>query len=180
MEYDPSGPFITSVFELKLDATTSFELQKHTQSRMEVPHYRELLTFIDLRAQASESSTTVTTKKIESESIPFKKAPATGRSVASFPSNHNTVSGHCICCQNEKHPLYICSKFKHLSHGQKVPLLKDNNNLCRNCLSVIILSNNANLCINAGSAKSHTIPCFTWISKLAIMWLKLQFPHTPL
>ena len=44
------------------------------------------------------------------------------------------VSNQCVVCQNEKHPLYVCPKFKSLSHDQKTSLLKDNN-LCVNCLS---------------------------------------------
>ena len=31
MEYDPSGPFLTSIIELKLDPTTLFEWQKHSR-----------------------------------------------------------------------------------------------------------------------------------------------------
>ena len=38
MKYDP-GPFMTSVLELKLDATTTFEWQKHSQTQRKVPHY---------------------------------------------------------------------------------------------------------------------------------------------
>ena len=42
MDYEPSGPFITSALELKLDTNTMFEIewQKHSQ---EVPHYHKLL-----------------------------------------------------------------------------------------------------------------------------------------
>ena len=134
MEYDPSGPFITSILELKLDTTTLFEWQKHSQSKAEVPHHQELLTFIDLRAQASKGSVTAASKRFRNEPASSKKTPATGRSVASFASNHDTVSSPCILCQNEKRPLYVCPKFKPLSHDQKVSLLRDNN-LCMNCLS---------------------------------------------
>ncbi len=35
---------------------TMFEWQKHSQSHNEVPHYQDLLDFIDLRAQVSETS----------------------------------------------------------------------------------------------------------------------------
>ena len=62
MGYEPSGPFITSVIELKLDVTTMFEWQKHSQSCREVPHYQDLLDFIDLRAQASETTINDQTK----------------------------------------------------------------------------------------------------------------------
>ena len=62
MECEPSGPFITSVIELKLDTTTMFEWQKHSQVATSVPHYQELLAFINLRTQASETSTTKSPK----------------------------------------------------------------------------------------------------------------------
>ena len=58
MECEPSGSFITSVIELKLDTTIMFEWQKHSQTATSVPHYQALLDFINLWAQASETSTT--------------------------------------------------------------------------------------------------------------------------
>ena len=62
MDYEPSGPFITSITGLKLDPTTLFEWQKSSQSHTEVPHYKHILEFLNLRAQASETSL-VETKK---------------------------------------------------------------------------------------------------------------------
>ena len=53
----PSSPFITSILELKLDAGTNFEWQKFSQDLPGYPHYRKLLEFLNLRAQASEAST---------------------------------------------------------------------------------------------------------------------------
>ena len=77
MDHDPSGPFITSVLELKLDTTTLFEWQRLSQSPKQVPHYKDVLTFIDLRAQASEGSATGINKKPKNEITPVKKAPTT-------------------------------------------------------------------------------------------------------
>ena len=134
MDYDPSGPFITSVLELKLDTTTLFEWQRHSQSETDVPHYKDLLAFIDLRAQATEGSTAATVKKPKSEYTPFKKIPTTGMSVASYASHHETVSNQCVLCQDEKYPLYTCPKFKPLVHDKNISLLKYNN-LCMNCIS---------------------------------------------
>ena len=54
--HEPSGPLITSVIELKLDTNTMFEWQKYSHDESDVPHYNQLLTFIDHRAQASEAS----------------------------------------------------------------------------------------------------------------------------
>ena len=63
MGYEPSGPFVTSVLELKLDTGTMFEWQKHTSSSTSVPHFTELLEFVNLRVQASEHTTPDSTKK---------------------------------------------------------------------------------------------------------------------
>ena len=49
---EPPGPFVTSMFELKLDASTAFEWHKYSQDSEEVPHYSK---FLNLRAQASEA-----------------------------------------------------------------------------------------------------------------------------
>ena len=48
--------FITSMIELKLDADTMFEWQRHSQGSTEVPHFSILLEFLNLQEQASESS----------------------------------------------------------------------------------------------------------------------------
>ena len=42
--------------ELKLDANTVFEWQKHSQEDTGLPPYEQLLSFIDMRAQALEIS----------------------------------------------------------------------------------------------------------------------------
>ena len=39
MGYDPPGPFITSLLELKLDMNTMFEWQRHSQESTDVPHF---------------------------------------------------------------------------------------------------------------------------------------------
>ena len=41
--------------KMKLDQSTMFEWQKHTQANSDVPHYTEILEFIDLRARAYET-----------------------------------------------------------------------------------------------------------------------------
>ena len=45
MDCEPSGPFITSILELKLDASTNFEWQKFSQDLPGYPHYGKLLEF---------------------------------------------------------------------------------------------------------------------------------------
>ena len=114
------GKFVTSMIELKLDTETLFEWQKYSQASVNVPHYDELLSFIDLRAQASETS------------CPTRKKPS--NKVMSFATNTSAISNNCVVCKNEKHPLYTCAKFKAFSHEGKSAVLKTNN-LCTNCLS---------------------------------------------
>ena len=53
MGHEPSGAFMTSLLELKLDVNTMFEWQHHSQDS---PHYKKLLEFIDLQAQAFEAA----------------------------------------------------------------------------------------------------------------------------
>ena len=130
MDYEPSGPFITSTLELKLDTNTMFEWQKHSQDSTEVPHFQKLLEFINLRAQASESS--VSDSKRPSTQ-PVKKTHSASRPVASFAASVTEPTANCVLCKTEKHPLYACSRFKSLSHDKMVSTLKTNN-LCMNCL----------------------------------------------
>ena len=55
MGYEPSGSFITSAIELKLNETTMFEWQSHSKKSTDVRHYRDPLNFLDLRALATEA-----------------------------------------------------------------------------------------------------------------------------
>ena len=55
MGYGPSASFITALIQLKLDQNTRFEWQRYTQGVKKVPHYDDMLAFLDMRAQASET-----------------------------------------------------------------------------------------------------------------------------
>ena len=90
------GKLVTPMIELKLDVDTLFEWQKHSQPSPDVPHYEELLEFVDLRAQASETSC----------ATPKKKLP---NRVTSFAANTNSSGNNCVV-----YPLYVCAKFKSL------------------------------------------------------------------
>ena len=96
MDKEPSAPFITS---LKLDADTRFEWQKSSQESTDVPHYTELLEFLSLRAQASESTSSEQTDTREHPSF---------RST-SHTSSVSAANNHCVVCKTEKHPLYACT-----------------------------------------------------------------------
>ena len=52
--YDPSGPFMTLLIKTKLDKSMMFEWQRYTQENSDVPHYAEILEFIDLPTRDSE------------------------------------------------------------------------------------------------------------------------------
>ena len=127
---EPSGSFITSLLELKLDMTTMFEWQRHSQVSTDVPHYRELLEFIDLRARASESSLNDPGKKSSNPS--WKRGPTSSKPIAFFMAGTD-FSSNCVICKSEKHPLYMCPKFKSLNHEHKTSTLKSNS-LCMNCM----------------------------------------------
>ena len=128
MKHEPSGPFITSLLELKLDSGTMFEWQKFSQKSTDMPHYGDLLDFINLRAQASEA--------VASEPKPRfvpKKPNLPSRSVTSFAASARDSDANCVLCKTEKHPLYACARFKSLSHDRMLSTLKTNG-LCMNCL----------------------------------------------
>ena len=129
MGQEPSGSFVTSVLELKLDMNTMFEWQRHSQKSIGVPHYQQLLDFINLRAQASEATVPDTNKKPTKSDA--KKGFGSNKSIASYAMGTDT--GNCILCKSDKHPLYVCSRFKSLSHDEKLSTLRSNG-LCLNCL----------------------------------------------
>ena len=107
---------------------------RSSQSEAKVPHYQDLLDFIDLRAQASEGSAIIAVNKPYHNFTSEKKFTTPGKPLTSFTSHHAAVSNQCIVCRADKHPLYVCPKFQSLPHDQMVATLKDNN-LCMNCLS---------------------------------------------
>ena len=72
MDHEPSGSFITSMIELKLDQSTMFEWQKFSQKSTDVPHY-ELLEFLNLRTQACKTCTPNTKRTPRSDAHPNKK-----------------------------------------------------------------------------------------------------------
>ena len=115
--HEPSQAFITSLLEMKLDATTMFEWQRHSQEHTDVPDYQELLDFLNLRAQAAEASSE--RKRV---SKPINSMVAT-----------STLTGSCISCGQEKHQLYAYIKFRSLPHAEKLDLLQSNR-YCLNCL----------------------------------------------
>lgn len=134
MKTEPDPSFVTSIIELKLDQTTLFEWQKHSQSTVdEVPHYQDILDFLDLRAQACE--TLSTSSKRRTATPPLKKSGKDGKVTVHAAVNSDPSRTRCVVCSSsERHPLYACPQFKTMSHDDKRSVLK-RNNLCLNCFS---------------------------------------------
>lgn len=108
--HEPDRSFVTSMLEIKLDAHTMFEWQCHSQESTDVPHYPQLLSFIDLRAQASESTVSDTAKRAPKNDISVKRNFTPSKPIASFTASADLDASKCVVCK-EKHPLYACSKF---------------------------------------------------------------------
>ena len=101
MGYSP-WTFVTSVLETKLDQTTMFEWQKHSQGVKEVPEYLELLEFLDLRARATENT------KAEPERKHSSNPPSNKTARPSYAVNMDET---CVACKKANHPLYACKSF---------------------------------------------------------------------
>ena len=79
-----------------------FEWQRHSQSSTDVPHYSQVLEFINLQAQASEAAVIDNAKKsFRFDTQTAKKGKAVASLVGSADTSHNFVA-----CKSEKHPLY--------------------------------------------------------------------------
>ena len=113
----PSGPFITLLIEMKLDRSMMFEWQKHTQENSDVPHYSEILNFIDLRARASKK-VVCEPPKCHSQSASKSNTPIRTTYVV------NAVTA-CMSCSVRKHPLYVCRKFRSVSSEQRMNLVRE-------------------------------------------------------
>ena len=134
MGHEPSGPFITSTIELKLDQNTMFEWQKHSQKCESIPPYQDLLKFLNLRAQATESSLVDhSNKRVRHDTPQSRKNLTSSGSVVSYAASTESTPNKCVVCKSEKHPLYACSKFRDMPHDEKVSTLRANG-LCMNCL----------------------------------------------
>ena len=107
MDYEPSGPFVTSVLELKLDTATIFEWQRHTSGSTEVLHFNDLLEFVNLCAMASEHTVPDSVKKPTGKEMKRKPVP-------SFAANTYTpINEPCPVCKTESHPVFSCTNSNH-------------------------------------------------------------------
>ena len=131
MDGDLTGAFLTSIIELKLDPVTIFEWQKHTQEHKTTPQYEDILGFIDLRAQASETAA-LGKKQVKVNQTGGGTPHHSGRNLTSF-ATHADSKHHCVLCEPDRHPLYACPKFKGMALVEKLLTLQDKH-LCKNCL----------------------------------------------
>ncbi len=128
MDEEPTGSFITALLELKLDKDTMFEWQKASQDSKKTPHYDDLLKFLDLRAQTSETCSSEPRRHHHQIRKPFPK------SAASFVANSQSPDApNCSICKTQKHPLYACPQFKLLPHDKMLSTVRSSN-VCLNCL----------------------------------------------
>ena len=137
---DASGPFITTMLELKLDTNTAFEWHKYSQASEDVPYHSKLLEFLDLRAQASEAPIIIVENKRNNRndvhSSKKRNNQGSGGQKSHFIYLTSGVSDHtCVVCK-EKHPLYVCNQFKSFDHDRRMSILKSSN-LCLNCLGSV-------------------------------------------
>ena len=111
-----------------------FEWQKHSQKCESIPPYQDLLEFLNLRAQATESSLIDHgNKRVKHDTPQSRKNLTSGGSVVSYAANAESTPNRCIVCKSEKHPLYACSKFRNMPHDDKMSTLRPNG-FCMNCL----------------------------------------------
>jgi hypothetical protein len=136
----PSGPFVTSMLELKLDTNTAFEWHKYSQDSEEVPHYSKLLEFLNLRAQASEALNVENKRNCRNDVYSSKKSnnQGSGGHKSHFTSLASSVSDHVRCLQR-KTPSVCLHSF---NCDNRLSILKSNNyclgsgHFARNCRSV--------------------------------------------
>ena len=109
-----------------------FVWQRHSQEHTDVPDCKELLEFIDLRAEAAEASTP-DKKSVRGSHSGSSHSGSKSKSVPTFAVSSRAAVGNSVGCKGEKHPLYTCSKFRSMSHDETVALLRSND-CCLNCL----------------------------------------------
>ena len=97
MKYEPSGPFITAVIEEKLGQMTTFKWQRHSQESPDVPHYNDLLRFLDLRAQVTGTDAHEAQRRVHQ---PGRRTSAQYSKVSYLVG----ISDSCTVCKKGKHP----------------------------------------------------------------------------
>ena len=115
MGHQPGPSFITSLIQLKLDLTTLFAWKENSKDSVnEISSYKVILHFLDQRARSADND--IYNKKITSSSTPSMKQ-AISKTVTTYVTS-SMAPGKCQLCHGEKHPLYICPKFKSMTMSE--------------------------------------------------------------
>ena len=168
MGCEPPGPFITSLLELKLDTNSMFEWQRHSQELADIPHFSKLLEFLNLRAQASETSVSHQRSFPQNGNPSDRRGHHPSRSVTAFTSNTDS-SPNCILCG---HPPYTCTTLS-------LSLMRRCCQCWKTTTSVSTASNQVISCVNAShftivvNARHHITLCRRWSQRVLN-------PHHPL
>ena len=99
----------------------------------------KLLEFMNLRAQASETSLSNHKGSSRGVNPSDRKSHHPPKPITTFTSNADP-SSNCILCGTSKHPLYACTTFKSVPHEMMLSTLTT---------SVLTASNQVILCVNA-------------------------------
>lgn len=131
----------------KLDHQTICAWQlRHTDT--ELPKYTDLEEFLAGRCVAFKSTETWSEKKekdseiLSSKSTNYKKSNAVGGARRALLASKDIPEEKCACCSGA-HKLFRCHKFKKLSIGKRVTLVRESR-ICFNCLSPFHLVENCN------------------------------------
>ena len=105
-DYEPSGPFIASILELKVDPNAVFEWQKESQHLAGVLHFQNLLT-LSICGLGLLKFQSLITRKAPEKKITREMNQVSGKAIASFTmSATDSTSSPCVACKSDKHPLY--------------------------------------------------------------------------
>ena len=114
MDYETSGPFITSILELKLDVDTMLEWQK--QPKFGCCTTLSRASWIYQSSCPSLRIICQKTVRLQSEIKRPHHVPS--KPVASFTTSTSASLDNCVLCKTDKHPFYTCPKFKVQMHDK--------------------------------------------------------------
>ena len=123
---------------LIIKSKLSFQLREKWEdfsSEMKTPTMKQLLEFLQRRAQFEESQFSQSSAKPQKK---FENRPDNGRSVNNFKKSYqhahlaSTSKFSCYYC-SEEHTIYTCEKFLRLSQKERQEAVKKAS-LCTNCL----------------------------------------------
>ena len=128
MDCPPDTRFITSLIQLKLDPATSFAWKESSKELVdEIPEYDVMLRFLDQRARSSDDN------HIKKSNVVMANKKYTSPKTVTIYLNTSFTAGKCQLCRGERHPLYVCPKFKSMTVAERRSSAAARN-ACFNCL----------------------------------------------